>query len=410
MSLPKLQYREPDRWIELVKLFIILAAAMAVRNSFGIFFTSLENQFGLSRGETSAFFSVFMILAAFFTILSGWALDRFGPKLVFIVMGFLVILSQVLTGQATSSWQLFFSYSLLLAAGTGGAFSLTLATISRLFVKRRGLALGIGLSGEGAGTLAVAPLATYLIASFSWRIAFMVVGLIFGAIMIGLALSLNKLPRHSGPAVKTNSATSSQVPGFSVTEALKTRSFWFLGAVYLLFSLSYHLVLTHAVPNAIDLGIDAAKAAIIISLMGASTIPGRLVIGWLSDKTNRKMLAIYCTLIQVAAMIWLSFSNSLWMFYIFAIVFGFSFGGLSNLMASLIGDTFGVTNIGAITGVLVVGFTLGAAIGPALGGFIFDATGSYYVSFVVGIGAAIMAVLCMSLTKREAKANPNMAS
>ena len=225
MSLPKSQYREPDRWIELVKLFIILAAAMAVRNSFGIFFTSLENQFGLSRGETSAFFSVFMILAAFFTILSGWALDRFGPKLVFIVMGFLVILSQVLTGQATSSWQLFFSYSLLLAAGTGGAFSLTLATISRLFVKRRGLALGIGLSGEGAGTLAVAPLATYLIASFSWRIAFMVVGLIFGAIMIGLALSLNKLPRHSGPAVKTNSATSLSSPRFLSDRSAKNKKF-----------------------------------------------------------------------------------------------------------------------------------------------------------------------------------------
>jgi hypothetical protein len=87
----------------------------------------------------------------------------------------------------------------------------------------------------------------------------MVVGLISGVIMIGLALSLKKVPRNSEPALNTNSSTSSQVPGFSVMGAMKTRSFWFLGAVYLLFSLSYHLVLTHAVPNAIDLGIDALK-------------------------------------------------------------------------------------------------------------------------------------------------------
>lgn len=370
---------------------------MAVRNSFGLFFTSIENQFGLTRAETSAFFSIFSILAAFFTVLGGWALDRFGPKIVFIVMGMITILSLVLTGLSTSSWQLYFSYSLLLAAGTGGGFSLSLATISRLFNKRRGLALGIGLSGEGVGTLAVAPLATFLIVSFNWRIAYWIIGPIAGVIMIGLAFFLKEGPRQA------KSSPSHQTSSFSVLEAMKTSSFWFLGAVYLTISFNYYMALTHMVPNAIDLGINATNAAIIVSLIGGFTIPGRLVIGWASDKTNRKMLAIYCSLVQVAAMLWLSWSNSIWMFYVFAVIFGFTFGGLSNLMATLIGDTFGMANIGAMTGALVVGFTIGAALGPALGGIIYDATGSYFIAFLTGIGIACLAVFSLALTKPELK-------
>jgi MFS family permease len=92
------------------------------------------------------------------------------------------------------------------------------------------------------------------------------------------------------------------------------------------------------------------------------------------------------------------------MFYIFAVVFGFTFGGLSNLMATLIGDTFGMANIGAMTGALVVGFTVGAALGPALGGWVYDVTGSYFFAFVTGVGIACLAVLCMALTRPELKA------
>jgi MFS family permease len=357
----------------------------------------------LTRAETSAFFSLFSLLAAFFTILSGWALDRFGPKIVFIVMGLITVLSLVLTGQTTSSWQLYFCFSLLLAAGTGGGFSLTLATISRLFEKRRGLALGIGLSGEGLGTLAIAPLATFLISTFDWRIAYSIIGPLAGVIIVGFALFLKQAPRTSAISIG-QSASKSQVPGFAVSEAMKTVSFWLLGVVYLTISFNNYLALTHIVPNAIDLGITPARAAIIVSLMGGFTIPGRLVIGWASDRTNRKMLAICCTLVQVAAMIWLAWSKSLWMFYLFAVVFGFTFGGLSNLMATLIGDTFGMANIGAMTGALVVGFTTGAALGPALGGWIYDVTGSYFFAFVTGVGIACLAVLCMALTRPELKA------
>lgn len=397
-------------WIEVGKLFIILTSIMAVRNSFGVFFTSIENQFDLSRGATSAFFSFFMVMSASFTIFSGWALDRWGPKAVFVVMGILTLLGLLLTGRVSASWQLFFTYGILLAAGSGGGFPLVLSTVSRWFVKRRGLALGIALSGEGVGTLAVAPLAAFLISSYTWRTAYTVLGLAAGAIIIIAGLFLKKTPgfnrSDSAPSSGSPSQLQSQVvqiSGFTLRQALRTRSYWFLGAVYLLFSLSFYLVLTHIVPHAGDLGIPDAGAALIVSLIGGSTIPGRLIIGWASDRYNRKKLSIFCALLQAATMLWLAWSGSLWMFYIFALIFGFAFGGLSNLMATIIGDTFGTTNLGAVTGTLVVGFSLGAAIGPTLGGFIFDAAHSYFISFLTGAGAALLAVVFLALTRRERK-------
>jgi MFS family permease len=377
---------------------------MGTRNSFGIFFTSIENQFDLSRAATSAYFSIFMILSAIFTILCGWALDRIGPKIVFMIMGAVTLVSLVLTGRTTTSWQLFITYSFLLAAGTGAGFSLVLATVSKWFVKRRGLALAIALSGEGAGTLAVAPLATFLISSFHWRTAFLLIGLIAGGLMFFVALFLKKVPTlKTAPASKINQSNAVSPSGFTLKEAAKTRSFWFLATVYMMVSFSFYLILTHIVPHAGDLGINAARAAIIVSLMGGSTIPGRLVIGSASDRYSRKKLAISCAIFEVAAMIWLTQSNSLWMFCVFAVAFGFAFGGISNLMAALIGDTFGMTNLGAISGVLVVGFSFGAAIGPAVGGIIFDATNSYYIAFLVGVGTACLAVVSLALTRREKK-------
>jgi MFS family permease len=412
--LPFAKLKDPEYrgWIEVGKLLLILTCIMGVRNSFGVFFTSIETEFELSRGTTSAFFSAFMVMSAAFTILSGWALDRFGPKAVFVVMGFLTLLSLLLTGQVKSSWQLYFTYGLLLAAGSGGGFPLVLSTVSRWFVKRRGLALGIALSGEGVGMLAVAPLAAFLISSYSWRTAYTVLGLAAGAIMLGASFFLKKVPSYGDSTAGTqpsgsiarNDRNVVQASGFTLKEALKTRSYWFLGAIYLLFSLSFYLVLTHIVPHAVDLGISSGRAAVIVSAMGGSTIAGRLIIGWASDKTSRKKLAIFCTLCQVAAMLWLAWSGSLWMFFVFAVVFGFAFGGLSNLMATIIGDTFGMTNLGAITGTLVVGFSLGAATGPTLGGFIFDATQSYFISFLVGAGAASLAVIFLALTRKENKA------
>lgn len=399
-------------WVVTIAGFIISLISFGIRYSFGVFFKSIEIEFDLTRAATSGVFSAYMVLSSVFSILGGWALDKYGPRKVTLLMGIFIGLSLLLTSQASASWHLFISYSVLLALGTGAIFTVVNSTVSRWFDKRRGFAVGIASSGGAAGTVVMAPFATYLISSFDWRTAFIVLGLIAWLIVISMSILLRKDPGDIGllpddvkpEAAKIklqNNVNSTQLTGLSLLEASRTSNFWFLGLVWLLLSLSVHLILTHVIPHAIDLGISPIDAAVILSLIGGADILGRVVVGRVSDNIGRKAPAITCALLQFGALIWLIWIRDLWIFYLFAVVFGFSWGGVGSQVTVLIGDIFGVRSIGAIMGAIAVGWTIGAAIGPAVGGIVFDVSGSYLTAFAIGAVSMLIAALFVALISSE---------
>ena len=403
-------------WVVLTACLIIGTLIFGTRYSFGVFFKSIESEFDLTRAETSGVFSAYMVLCCVFAIIGGWALDRYGPRIVTFLMGLFTGLSLLLTSQTNSIWQLFMTYSLLLAVGTGATYTILMSTTARWFDKKRGLALGIAGSGGGLGTVVMAPFATYLISSFDWRMAYIVIGLIAGLVIISLSRLLKKDPGEIGllpDGVKSDSSEmvvpdkndDAKPVSFSLIQAFRTRSFWFLGIVWLSFSLCLHLVLTHIVPHATDVGISAAEAAVVLGLTGSISIPGRLIMGGVSDRTGRKVSAITCALLQVGAMIWLAWAQDLWMLYLFAVVYGFAYGGFDSPVTALISDTFGPRSLGVIMGMLVVGWGIGAAIGPAVGGLIFDVSKSYFTAFLIGALVMLVATLFVALTKRETNRN-----
>ena len=123
--------------------------------------------------------------------------------------------------------------------------------------------------------------------------------------------------------------------------------------------------------------------------------------GGVSDIIGRKVPGTICALIQVGALVWLIWSRDLWALYLFATVFGITWGGLSNMVTALIGDTFGTRSLGVIMGVIGIWWGLGAAIGPAIGGGIFDASGSYFTVFVTGAAFMLIATLLAALLRKE---------
>jgi MFS family permease len=376
-----------------------------------VFVKSIENEFALTRGATSGIFSVSMLLSCVFAIVGGWVLDKYGPRLLVFLMGLFTGVSLILVSQTNAAWQLFISYGLILPLGTGATFTVVNSTTSRWFEQKRGFILGVTTSGGGLGAMVMAPFSTYLIVQFEWRAAFVIIGLIAWFIMASLALVLRKYPSEMGllpNGIKSEAAYKSlnqrkhrtQPTGLSLSQALRTSNFWFLILVWLLLSLNVHLIMVHLVPHAVDIGISAMDAAIIVSLIGGATIAGRIAIGKVSDTTGRKAPAVVCALLQVGILLWLIWSRELWMFYVFAIVFGSSWGGLSTMVTVLIGDVFGMRSIGAIMGVMSAGWSLGAASGPAIGGFTFDAIGNYFTAFSLGAGAMFIATLLVALVKR----------
>jgi MFS family permease len=388
--------------------FLIAVVGLGTRYSFGVFFKSIESEFALTRGATSGVFSIYMLLCCVFAVLGGWALDRYGPKVVVFLMGSFTGLSLLLTSQANSVWQLLISYGLLLSLGTGAIYAVVNSTASRWFDKKRGFVLGITTSGGGFGAIVMAPFATYLISNFGWRTAFIVMGLIAWLVISSMCLILKKEPGDMGllpDGVKSEAAqpgpqkkeSKAQLTGLSVLQASRTSNFWFLGLIWLLLSLDVHLVFVHVVSYAVDMGNSLMDAAIILALIGGTTIPGRLLVGRVSDTIGRKAPAIACAVLQVGALLWLMWAQELWKLYVFAIAFGFLWGGLGVLTTALIGDVFGMRSIGAIMGMMSAGWALGAASGPAIGGYIFDVSGTYFMAFAAGAVAILIAALLVAL-------------
>ncbi len=401
-------------WVVVGAFLIVSSVFLGTRLSFSVFFKSIENEFDLTRAATSTIYSTHMLLTGVFAFLGGWALDKYGPRVVILLMGLTTGLSLLLTSQTSSLWQLFITYSLLFAVGIGATQAVLIATVSRWFGKKRGLALGISTSGGGLGTIVMAPFATYLISSFGWRMAYIVIGVLTWLIVIPLSRLLKKDPYEIGAlpdGVKSdlrdvkNEEASLQPTGLSLLQALRTRSFWFLIFFWLLFASSTFLVLTHLVPYVTDMGFSAEEAAVVFSLLGGTAVAGRVIMGIASDRIGKKLTVIICSLLQAGAMVWLIWSQDLWMFYIFALVFGFAYGGVAPGMAALFSDAFGLRYIGSIMGVLTVGLGIGAAIGPAVGGFIFDVSHSYSLAFLLGAVVMLIDILLIAPVRREANGN-----
>jgi len=395
-----------------VAVFLFIGITLyGIHFSFGVFFKSIESEFNLTRAATSAILSANMIIAGVYSFFAGWALDRYGPRIVVLLMGIFTGLSLVLTSQTNALWQLFITYSLLLAMGTGPIYVVPMSAVSRWFDKKRGLALGLSSLGIGLGVVVMAPFATYLIANFDWHTAYLIIGIIAWLMVIPLSVLLKKDPRDVGAlpdgvikpyADDVRSKENSIKPiDSSLSSVFRTRSFWLFVFIWFLFAACLFLIFTHLVPHITDIGFSAGQAAAVLSLIGVASIPGRLLMGIASDRLGRKLAVITCTLILAGTIVWLVWAQELWSLYLFALVFGFVYSGFGTSGAALISNTFGLGKIGAIFGLLEISFGIGAATGSAIGGIIFDVSQSYSLAFSIGAGAMLLATLLITFIRQE---------
>ena len=256
----------------------------------------------------------------------------------------------------------------------------------------------------------MAPLAAFLIESFEWRQALLILGGIAWLVMLPVAQLMKKDPYEigalpdgatTGPKTDTVEEHILQSPELTLQQAFGTRNFWSFLFIWVLLAFSGFFVLTHIVPHATDLGFSVVQSATIISLTGLATTAGRLITGIIIDKISAKAAAVFCSLLQVGVFLWLVWAQELWMLYLFGLLYGFTQGGFSTATTVLLGESFGLTDIGKIMGLLEIGIFIGAGIGPFLGGLIFDVGSSYTGAFLLMAGTVLARVLPVALIKRE---------
>ncbi len=398
-------------WVVVAAIIASGFIMMGVNSTFGVFFKSLEETFDLTRATTSSVLSVRMVFSGLTAFLGGWAIDRYGPRKVFSIMGFFLGLSLILTGLTTAAWQLFITYGLLISIGTGAVYVVMTATVLRWFNRKRGLAIGIAGAGGGLGVAVLSPLSASLINSLEWRNTIMLLGGLAWLVMLPVAQLFKKDPREIGalpdgevPGYQPTGVEgeTGSPPGRPLSRVFRSQSFWAILFIWLAMAFSAFFIMTHIVPHAIDLGFSPVESATILSVGGIAMIVGRLVAGIISDRVSAKRVAVVSSLIQFAAILGLIWGRELWMLYLFGLVNGLTFGGFGTSVTMLIGRTFSLDDIGKILGILEVGIFIGGAIGPYLGGLIYDTTGSYSNAFLIMAGAVLLRVLLVMLVRTEA--------
>ncbi|MFH1031725.1 MAG: MFS transporter [Chloroflexota bacterium] len=401
-------------WIMLAACFVIGITVWGTRFSFGVFFNALQDDFGWTRAMTSGIFSVYMTLCAAVPILNGWLSDKYGPKLVICLAGFFTGLSLFLTSRATVLWQFYLTYSLLLALGTGGVYVVMMSTISRWFTTKRGLVIGIAGAGGGVGTLIMTPVAAQLISSYGWQTSAMIMGITAWVFIISGGLLLRRAPAEVSNETKTLPAKANETakkvqssrthPGTSFRSSIRTSDFWLVWLSWFLYAVCSYLVTTHVVPFGRDSGMSALSAATLLSLVGGISVIGRVMMGRAGDTMGLKRTLLIGAFVQMAAMLLLAYAAAIWMLFLAAVVYGFVRGGVDACLGAFVPERFGLLNIGAIMGGLSIGYDFGATLGPILGGFIFDATNSYKVAFLIaGAASLVMAAAIGLLETRQPK-------
>ncbi|MFH1639955.1 MAG: MFS transporter [Chloroflexota bacterium] len=392
----------------MLSAFLMVVQALRIF-SFGIFLKPISLEFGWGRGEISGAYAIGMFTTGCFAILSGKASDKYGPRVLVTIGGALCAAGFFLLSRINAIWQVYVIWGLFMGLGGSLFFIPITSTILRWFARHRGAAVALTGAGFGFGGIISPPLAQLLISTYGWRTTYVILSIITIVTVTPLAQLLKQSPERAGiraygaePDIE-NEEERERNPGsgdFSFTEAVKTGRFWFFGFMQFCFFSCLQVVLVHINPYALDIGIPALTAATIVSFISASSTIGRIATGFISDRVGGKPMLVICLIVSTLALIWLLFTGQIWMFYLFAAVFGLAYGGMVTLIAIVSAELFGLKSFGMIfAGLMLVSIT-GEAMGAPMAGVIFDVTGSYRLAFFICIALCSMAILFSLLILR----------
>ncbi|MEA2894424.1 MAG: hypothetical protein QOJ84_39 [Bradyrhizobium sp.] len=395
-------------WRVVAGTFAVMFVTFGITYSFSSFFNSLQTEFAAQRGQISLIFSIAVPVFSVLGIFSGPLADRIGPRKVALLGVMVGAAGLLFAARADRLWQVYLGFGVGLGFAVGFSYVPSIAAVQRWFLRRRGVASGIAVTGIGLGTLCMPMIAEQLISLVGWRGAWTAFALLLVIGGGGAALLLDRGPEHfgwlpdGGVADPSTTRDTAAVAGWSVKDAVRSRPFFLLYVALILTSAGAFIPFVHLVPYAEDHGISHATAVVIFGILGIGSTLGRFAIGGLADRLGRRgsLAAVFFGL-AVMHLWWFS-SGSVWQLAVFALLFGSCYGGFVALYPALTVDYFGGRNASGIIGFLYTATAIGTLVGPKLAGDGFDLFGSYALPILVSAGCALLAALLILLLPKTA--------
>jgi sugar phosphate permease len=383
-----------------VVLFSIVGLAL-----YGLpfYYDFMVREFGWSRAQVTSGNAISkLLIGPLFGFAAGWIVDRFGPRR--LMMAGIVMAGGALIGLAhmTALWMFYLFYIFNALGYVCGGPLPNQVLLSRWFDKARGKAMGFAYLGIGIGGYLVLKLSPRLVEAFGWRGALQFLGVLIILLALPLAYFVRDEPASAGAS---HEPTTGGKPGALVPMAglFRTPAFYLLAlgsmcSIGAVGGTNQHLKLFLS----LDMKYTQDAAATIASTVLASSIAGRLIMGWLADRIPRKYVMILIYLLVAFSIPLLFMADSPAAMYTFAVVFGLGLGGEYMIIPLMAAELFGVRVLGRLLGVILTADGVAEATSPMLIGYLRDRTGSYDLGFTILIAIALAGTLAIGMLPRRA--------
>jgi MFS family permease len=400
------------RWIIVAAGGLLGCVAIGALFSLPVFLRPIAQDTGWSTTGISTAMTLAFAALALGSIAWGWLCDRVGPRIVVLAGSLLLATGLALSSLATSLAAFQVSFGAVVGFSAAAIFAPMMACVTGWFDTRRSLAVSLVSAGMGMAPMTMSPLAAWLVQGHDWRTSLQLIAALAAVIMVPVALLVRRPPALAqAPSAQALSATTpgaSQEPATTVGHAMRSAPFLILVLTSFLSCATHSGPIFHTVSYAVTCGIPLMAAVSIYSLEGLAGLGGRLVFGLLGDRFGAARVLVLALLAQAVVVLGYVGARELGSFYTVAALFGFTYAGVMPLFAVMARENFPLRMMGTVIGGITMASSLGMALGPVLGGLIYDALSSYawlfIGAFALGIGAFLSALAFTRLPRRQAMA------
>ena len=405
-------------WVIVLIASIIQMVGSTIRNVFGVMVEPMSETFGWSQGEIGLGYAIAALCTAFFSPIAGILGDIFGAKKTMLFGTFLFLIGMILTANSSTIIEFYFSYGIVL----GIAQSIYLVPIVPAVVSwfKRGTGIGTGsmmVAWSVGPALSIQALAICF-ENFGWQNTFMIFG-IFGTLIIFICLLFfSDSPEKKGVKpygwLSSDGNSDDSVTKWSKLNQkiiFKTDSFWHLINIHFWGCVGHAVILVAVIPMAVNQGLTLVQASGILSIIAVVSISSRFAAPIIGDKFGSKPIIFFSFLGQGLSVLILLGANSVFDFYLFAVMFGIPYGGEGTVIPVINKQYYGRFPMGTTYGWQLFGAGIGMAIGGFVPGILFDYLGNYnfaiWVSSLSSLWGAVIVLMLRKTDKLIVQYSPN---